>query len=80
MSAPEGIAPWKAHEVRWPGMATTVELSQQPRTESCVVPGSPGNAAISEYAAHLAMRNNERHRWLITCNRAYPVKTDTHYI
>ena len=59
MSAPGGIAPWKAHEVRWSGMAATVELSQQPRTESCVVPGSPGSAAISEYAAHVAMRNNE---------------------
>jgi predicted GH43/DUF377 family glycosyl hydrolase len=35
-----GIAPWKAHEVRWPGMAAAVKLSQQPRTESCVVPGN----------------------------------------
>ena len=35
-----GIAPWKAHEVRWPGMAATVKLSQQLRTESCVVPGN----------------------------------------
>ncbi len=35
-----GIAPWKAHEVRWPGMAASVKLSQQPRTESCVVPGN----------------------------------------
>ncbi len=40
MSEAEGIAPWKAHEVRWPGMATSVKLSQQPRTESCVVPGN----------------------------------------
>jgi hypothetical protein len=40
MSAPGGIAPWKAHEVRWSGMAATVKLSQQPRTESCVVPGN----------------------------------------
>ncbi len=40
MSALGGIAPWKAHEVRWPGMAATVKLSQQPRSESCVVPGT----------------------------------------
>ena len=32
MSAAGGIAPWKAHEVRWPGMAASVKLCQQPRT------------------------------------------------
>ncbi len=36
----EGVAPWKAHEVRWPGMATAAKPSQQLRTESCVVPGN----------------------------------------
>ncbi len=40
MSGIGGLAPWKAHEVRWPGMAAAVELSQQLRTESCVVPGN----------------------------------------
>ncbi len=40
MSGYGGIAPWKAHEVRWPGMAAAVKLSQQLRTESCVVPGN----------------------------------------
>jgi hypothetical protein len=39
-SAFGGIAPWKAHEVRWSEMAASVKLSQQPRTESCVVPGT----------------------------------------
>jgi hypothetical protein len=39
-SAIGGIAPWKAHEVRWLGMVAAVKLSQQPRTESCVVPGN----------------------------------------
>jgi hypothetical protein len=39
-SAFGGIAPWKAHEVRWSEMAAAVKLSQQPRTESCVVPGN----------------------------------------
>ncbi len=33
------VAPWKAHEIRWPGMATAAKPRQQLRTESCVVPG-----------------------------------------
>jgi hypothetical protein len=34
------VAPWKAHGVRSPEMVTAAKPSQQPRTESCVVPGN----------------------------------------
>ena len=40
-----GIAPWKAHELRWPSMAATVKLSQQPCTGSCMVPGKDSTAS-----------------------------------
>jgi hypothetical protein len=40
-SGSEGVAPWsQAHEIQPPEKAAAVKLSQQLRTESCVVAGN----------------------------------------